>query len=366
MTLKQSPDNLIYIPENEYYTNLKSFGTDEIAALACNTIWSYAGSKLWDKLLTTLAGPVVEKIWFFLTHAYFAYQNYRDTELEKRQNISYYAKQVLNWGWESMIKDILLHDPLYAWLMYAGLTLYPQTPAIIMSFTAFITAVFAVAWIDIAKTYLQFEYFKQQLKDQWFEYEKYLESKIIVESQKSWEQIIRLLQNEFDLGTEKSREYYDWYYQNKLNSFWNRNQQIRRRQRLQWENNTTDLQVIYTKSWEIRPKELSQYRYFATEKEKLHLLFSDENSAEQLQKQSIFSKQVFRKEQTKDIQFTRTYANNPTWLYIAYDQFEHPEWSKHIIELKVHHDKQVLLESLELVLRTVKWSQQFTKSKHLL
>ena len=283
---KKLAEEPIKIPNNPFWDVFKRFSRDELIAMAINVTGTAVAEGLVDSqflqtmtgplsrrtkdivLMTT--GPVVEKAGFFPAHFKEAYDLYKEAPKEERDQLSTYFKGAVKNGTKSLIEDILIHDPLYVGLMFAGLKYLPETPAWALAAGSFAVAVVMVAGLEVGVTELFYKKYKNALKKSGFGKEDYYESRFLIRADKNPESVLERLSYEFGLEGHRDLEYYDRYFKNSLPSYSNRTPKLRLRNRRR---NETEwfktAQITYTRANELK-EGTEQFRYFPQKKEKIY------------------------------------------------------------------------------------------------
>lgn len=350
----------IHIPEHPYRSEITSFGRDELSGLAFNTLWTGIieymlnnfSSISWSvkKSFLSFWWPVVEKIWFFVPHLMKEIIHQRKNN---EKDIKKLLKNTLS-GWsDTLVKDILLHDPLYIAMMYIGQEYIPETPWIILSFVSFISALLIVWIVKVGFDEWKFRYFCHTLQKKWFLYESYYESRIHMHTYEEAEKIFESLMKEFTIEEKTKREYNDIYYApTPMKYLWWRTARVRERTRTSVEETLHTWQLLFTKPREFKTKNIEQYRYFPIKKDKFAFKAS---SIEEVSK--ILSPYKYINS-SKHVHFTRRYGNDPMWLLMTMDTLSLGNEKKYVIELKVHTDLLLLKEAIKKVLIDTRWEQR--------
>ncbi len=357
-------NNPIKLPPSPFWDVFKRFGRDEAIALLVNVAGTAGLSYLLSEDLSeetraaalAVAGPVVEKIGFFPAHFKEAWDNYRSSSKEEREPFSGYFKQALKGGGKSLLQDLLVHDPAYMSLMYAGLQVHPETPAWMLATTSFISAVFAVAGLEVGLNELMYWRRKNALQKIGFEVESYFESRFLLDTGSSPEEIIGNLSSRFSLPPFKKGIYHDRYFKNSFPKYNSRIPVLRLRHRkIEEEREVKSLQVVYTRASELPAKNPEQFRYFPQKKEKIYFLLDQEMpediSGIEDQKVRAAIKKLQKETAYSDVDFYRTMTNDRSSLFISVDAVARENVFK-ILELKVYEDTRLLKEAMHYVMRT--------------
>ena len=357
----------IKLPSSPFWDVFKKFGRDEALAMIVNV----AGTASLDYLLSTsfsgalapesrelaltIAGPIVEKAGFFPGHFKEAWETYKAAPLKERDPLSTYFKQAIKGGTKSLVQDIVVHDPLYMGMMYAGLQIYPQTPAWLLATTSFIAAVFAVAGLEIGTNELLYHRYKRALKKAGFGSESYLESRFLIDAEKDPQEVISSFVKHFDLPLVRRGKYHDRYFENTLPYYNNRTPVLRLRRRVieDEDREVKSAQIVYTRASEIVSKEPEQFRYFPHQKDKIYFLLDqempgniDEITNERAQR---ILKRAQGGEKYTEVHFERTLASDPSSLLVSVDQVQHQN-PFYVLELKTFKDKRLLREAMRFVM----------------
>lgn len=363
-------DQPIKLPSSPFWEVFKTFGRDEAIAMVINvagtagleyllsTSLAHTLSAGTKDLALTFAGPVVEKAGFFPAHFKEAWDAYKAAPADERDQLSTYFTQAVKGGSKSLLQDIIVHDPMYMGLMYAGLQLHPQTPAWIIATTSFVAAVFAVAGLEISANEFMYGRYKRALRKAGFGTESYLESRFLIDAEKKSEEVIENLVDRFNLPKIKRGQYHDRYFANTLPHYNNRSPLLRLRRRVieEEDREVKSAQIVYTRASEFVGKEPDQFRYFPHQKDKLYFLLDQEmpGSIGDIEDERVrrMLKRVQKEENNKctDVRFGRTVASNPTSLLVSADQVQQAS-PFYVLELKTFKDKRLLREAMHYVMR---------------
>lgn len=361
--LAQTP---IAVPGSPFWEAFQSFGRDEAIAMVINILGTAgmefalqrdllgALSEDEQRAALTLAGPIIEKLGFFPAHAKEAYDIYRTTPVGQREPYGHYVKLALKNGSKSLLKDILIHDPLYGGMMYGGLQLNSGTPAWMIATVSFIGAVFVVAGLEVAYDEVKYRNFKRKAKNAGLGIEDYLESRFLVNDSVKPEEILEKVAREFSLSGVQEGNYHDHYFEPLVPDFSKRVARVRLRERkLSGEESVKTAQIVYTRATEMALKNPSQFRYFPVEKRKIYFVFDEKmpDTVEQIENDA--AKKFFQGKvgaALYDIQFKRIIARDQA-LLVAADQVE-AERSFNVVELKTREDTKLLQEAMRYVMLT--------------
>lgn len=276
--------NPIVIPANPFWTVLRTFGRDEfLAGVISIIITALIEAFFWLRgvppgvattLLLAFAGPIFEKIGFFVGHLRDAHKVYSETPIEIRKPKNFYIKKAFQGGTKSLIEDVLVHDPIYAGLMLAGMKFHPGTPAFVLVPIAFGLAVILVALLEVSFNEFRYWRFQKKLFSFGFEKETYLESRLHIDNTIDPEVVLTLVRDKLFPGQEiRTLEYNDHYCgSDELPEFNARTAKIRIRNRADaagtgWINT---FQIVFTRAVEEAGESLSQFRYFPVRKDKFY------------------------------------------------------------------------------------------------
>ncbi len=363
---KKLSDEPIVIPGSPFWDVFKRFGRDEAIAMVVNVLGTAGMSYLLNNVfsgkiskgisdvIASLTGPVVEKVGFFPAHFKEAYSQWKEAPEKERKNLSEYFMNAVKCGSKSLAEDILVHDPMYITMMYAGLQIYPQSPAWLLSFASFVSAVFGVAALEVGVNEARFLKYKHSLKRAGFGSESYLESRFYIDAKMDPDEILKSCQKEFNLGEPRKWIYTDKYYKNKLPQYSNRTPKLRLRRRQSGNDSVQTVQIVYTRANELAGKNPEQFRFFPTKKEKLYFLLDQQmpESIEEIQNDKARRKienAAAAGNKCDEIVFERTVANNPGTILVSADrvQLKRPFY---IVEVKAY-DKKHLIPAMRHIMR---------------
>lgn len=286
----------IIIPANPFWKVLRTFGRDEFIAGVISILvtgalevffwWRGVPPGTATALVLAFAGPIFEKIGLFVGHFRDAWKVYHETPPNIRKPLATYVRAAFRGGAKSLAEDILVHDPIYAGLMFGGMSFHPETPAFLLVPIAFGLAVVAVAVLEVAVHEIRYWLFKRRLYSLGFERESYLESRLYLEPNFDPKVVIQRLRDQFIPGGEiRTINYFDYYCVGcvELPEFNSRNGKLRVRNRFsdqkpdEW---TNTVQVVYTRAVEDSG-ELSQFRCFPLRKDKFYKMLPSTDSMNQ-------------------------------------------------------------------------------------
>lgn len=352
MSMNKKP---IQIPDHPYKTEITSFGRDEMVWLLFNTVWTLilnffvtnVTSISWvtKKLLLAVWWPVVEKIGLFLPH--LCIEIYKQ---KKEHNISYKKichKTFFGW-WETLVKDLLLHDPLYIVFMYILQEITPQTPIILLSFISFIFALLLVGLIKISFDEWRYKIFTRKLLKKWFQKFTYYESRIYIPSLEEAKKVFDKLITHFGIKETSQRHYTDTYYDaNIMRDLWWRTWKVRSRVRTSHDHKTSisSGQIVFTKAKELTLSQIDQYRYFPIKKEK-YIYYHDN-----LEHITTMLKPYKKPDVAREVSFSRFVAEWEKGLLVTLDSLRKNEEEAYLIEIKIDKDLYKLKEVIRFILR---------------
>lgn len=343
----------IVLPGSPYWNVFKRFGRDESIALIISVVFtSIISIFVSSAVLLAIAGPLVEKIGFFPAHFKEAYSRYLATPKKERKSLSYYFRDAVKNGSTSLIEDILVHDPLYAVLMFGGLIFYPASPVWLLSGASFVIAVFLVAALEIWYTELKYSLFKNNAKKAGFKVHHYYESRFMLSSKKDPNEVLEKISKRFKLNERKNLEYHDLYLDSKLSFYSGRKPRLRLRQRSIPEGGWMQtVQMIYTRPREVI-NSLDQYRYFPNKREKIYFELKQKmpSKIEDIKDKEI-KKYLTKIKAGKDsykVEFKRKIVHNDE-LMVSADQLPNKDF--YFIEIKTYQDIGLLLEAMKYVMK---------------
>jgi hypothetical protein len=388
----------IQIPSSPFWEVFKTFGRDELlagiisilATIVIGVVLQHVTiSAPYAVLCLAFAGPIFEKLGFFVGHFNDAYEIYSTTPVGDREDLSFYLKKALKGGGTSLFWDIILHDPVYVVLMIGGMSLHPETPAWLLVPVAFGVAVLLVATIRVGLSEVGYWWFKQRIFRKGFELEEYFEAKFFLSAEEDPEKIITQLKDQFlPAGTSITKLTYDDIYYTPLNiSEYNaRDPRFRIRTRREAPSDIAlsdkeptwirTAQTIYTRAVEHPTENDEQFRFFPTRKDKFYLILPrdlhNNNLFPGLQESdkrwsTLASITKDRgKTEKKQIKFIRRVAKHPRKILISVDSVEHGEHEKvkfHVVEIKAYLDRITLLKEAMRFIMTRFNVLQTTRSK---
>jgi len=371
--LSQEP---IRLPKNPFLEALEVFGTDEAISLVVNVagtagidklikgggLESMVGplSKTAKDLVISTAVPIIEKIGFFPAHFKRARDEYLAAPESEREHFSHYLKQAVRGGTSSLLKDIMVHDPLYFGLMFGGMQLYPETPAWMIAGTSFVMAVFAVAGLEVAVDESRYWNLKRSLRNSGFGNERYYEARFFISYDDDPKKTLNRLVDEFKLSPIRALEYKDRYFETSLPHYSNRTPKIRLRCRTNPDGGREmrTAQIVYTRAAEMNTGKAEQCRYFPSLKEKLYFPLDNEakmpscfDELSDTKARDILSRAVTGDDHY-DVNFTRMVANDPSTILISADHVADDKRPFYVLEVKAYNNTEALLGSMRRIMKT--------------
>ncbi|MEK6846381.1 MAG: hypothetical protein AABY26_06480, partial [Nanoarchaeota archaeon] len=308
-----------------------------------------------QRALLSIAGPVIEKVGFFPAHFKEAWDIYKTTPVSGREPLGNYFSRAVKGGSKSLLEDVLVHDPFYIAFMYGGMTLSPETPAWAMATGSFLTAVFAVAGLEVGYNELSYWNYKRKLKKVGFEEENYLESRFYIDANENPENLLTQLRTEFGLGEACTLQYQDRYFKNQLASFSGRVPKLRLRYRETEKGGTLQTaQITYTRVTPLAHKNPEQFNFFPQRKDKIYLQLNEQKQLSHCgEVESESARQMLEAVQlspeAREINFERTYAHN-TELLVSTDKVATENRPFYLVELKTYTDADLLRQAMRYVM----------------
>jgi len=385
-------NTLIRLPANPFWKVFKTFGADELVALSLNTVATalfaaYLATQSGASFLLfvgvsaamalSLVGPIMEKVGFFPMHFYEVWENYKTTPMEERKKFGFYFSEATKGGMKTLIRDLLIHCPLYVALMYYSLLFFTATPAWILCVFNFGLATVVTTSLEVSLKEILHRIEIHRLLKKGFESERYYEARFCFSDEKLAKRVFQSLAQKyvFDIPCGKDdivcnkevkvRAYHDRYFTEK--NGWNgRTMQLRSRERDEEKGRKMRTwQFIYTFVNEGWKGDADQYRYFVARKEKIYymapdniLLHSPKEIADKKVRRMVLSR--IKNETPVDVKFERLIAERLEGLLISFDRIL--EHNLFIIEIKARPDrKRLLREAMKFAM--LKGGSQTTHGK---
>lgn len=349
----------IKLPSNPFFDVFRTFGRDELISLIINVIATAIISKFaFSNFILSITGPIIEKIGFFIAYFKEAITLYKTTQVEKRDSLSKYIFKAIKQGSNSLMKDILFHDPTYMLLMFFGLQSYPQTPPWMLSALAFFIAVAAVAVGEVSFNEIQYILFTKRLKKIGFGKESYFESRFIIGNKNS-KTILADISKEFNLSVSENINYQDRYFESSLKGYNSRTPKLRLRNRVDDKNfKNKTVQVVYSRASEMAMKKPAQFNFYPTRKDKLWIRLDQEMpwKIEDIKSKELRSllKKLTKNNQFNDVYFNRMICRDPNTILVSVDNVRSPNNAQFtIVEMKAHTDKKsktMLIEAMRYLM----------------
>jgi hypothetical protein len=379
---KRIAEQPIRLPENPLITELKDFGADELLAAGVDVISTgIAGHFIKGStrmMVLPLIGPVLEKGAFLARHLYQANKIFNTTPENVRQTKRFYFIEGVKHGSTNLMKDILIHDPMYCGGVAAGLYFLPDVPPLLLSFTSYALGVMVVAGLNVINNERKFKKIKNNLSEKGFYGETYWESRFFIRTDKNQETALEALSKEFNLVLRGKSKFHDVYMQDTLPNLNGRSGKLRLRTRdrrahemeeTRWgpdKKAIHTLQLIYSKAINNQKKNNpDQFNYFPVQKTKLcYMLDGPTFRIEDLPTTpcEIAKKFSAPKPHYRDIIFERTLCDGPE-LAVCTDtvQANRPYY---LLELKIYKDTKLLEQAMRFVmLECPVVARQTTQSK---
>ncbi|GHV26291.1 hypothetical protein FACS1894176_06730 [Bacteroidia bacterium] len=171
-------DNLIYVPMNPIVKEAQDLGGAEAVAFGYNVVGTaFINLFTQNTLALSLAGPLIEKLGFFLWELIKAIKHHKKTG----KSIGKEFKANISNGIKNLLVDITIHDTIYAVLMAYGISHQLFEPRILAIFS-FILALPPAIFVKYSGNELLYYLRKQITKWYGFKREKYYEARFIVDS----------------------------------------------------------------------------------------------------------------------------------------------------------------------------------------
>jgi len=349
----------IRAPVNPFWEVFKTFGRDEltggglalVATISLEGVfYLYSGSNYspTQLLWLALAGPILEKIGFFFWHFVEANNVYKTTPENERSSYDYYLIKAVQGGGKTLLWDIILHDPLYIFLMMMGMSIHPATPVWILVPIAFAMSVIGVTVVEVAFNEFRYWCFKRTKHNEGFTLEQYLDARFYLAPEVNPDEALRNLASKF-LPKNKTvmREYTDNYYPVNLPEYNGREGKLRLRKRDRDDGTSViTMQYIYTRTVENKTP-VGQFRYYPRKKDK-HYKILEEKTAKTLAKQEAKHAGGANRKPTQ-LKFSRHVIYDPEKLFISIDSVDN---TYHVIEVKAYPSReQALIKVMRYIMR---------------
>jgi len=310
------------------------------------------------KVIISVTGPGVEKLGFFPQHFYNAWRTYRNTPQEQRKKFSYYFGQGCKNGLSSLVKDLIIHDPLYIGGMMVGQTYFQDIPPYAIAAASFVGAVAIVAGVSVGVEELKYHNLKRKLTDSGFLVEpSYFEGRFLIEKKYDPISVMHEIADKFGLKNMRTFHYHDKYFAHTMKGYNNRAPKLRLRERETEGGFMRTAQVIQTRTRMIKPRRESSYNYYPCTKEKIYFHLEQGIMPWTLEYiESEKARDALLKLEDKnipplEIEFERTLANDPDIGFISADNVSQSEGRPfHVMEIK-SRSRSILKEAMETLMR---------------
>lgn len=351
--LAQEP---IALPGSPFWEIFQDFGRDELIALVINTLGVGALSTVTsDQLLLSVAGPVLEKIGFFVHSSQEALQVYSTTAPDQRKPKTAYFTDALKNGLPNLFKDLIAHDPFYTALMLLSIQRFPETPVWMLSFIAFLLSIGAVTGVEVAAKEALYHSRIRQIERQGFTLEQHLESRFVIRNANAQEILVDL-QHQFGLGEIHYSTYQDIYYPTNLQAYNSRTPIVRHRKRTEGDTKSEELQIVYTRAGKMASKNPDQYNYFPTSKDKCKLPWGEK--AEQ------YLRTITTDSAGHHVTFTRSYAHIPGVVLVSTDEVSDALNPYTVVEVKAFRNNPDAVNTLLTIMRTIMSRYEVVQTTH--
>jgi hypothetical protein len=357
----------ILLPDHPYLASLKDFGADELIAAGIDIVATGIAGTLIEGparfAVLPFVGPVLEKGAFFIRHAINAQRVYETTPENLRQKRMFYFKQGIKHGSANLMKDLMVHDPIYSIGVASGLCALPNVPPFILSSLSYIIGVAAVAGIDVIRNEKGYKRFKRGLERKGFTTEKYWESRFMIRGDKNPLEVMEQLAEEFQLTARGGSLFEDTYVENRLPSFNGRTGKLRLRSRARREyekginkwgedkDYIHTLQVAYSRARNNCKNHLEQFNYFPVEKTKICFFLPQKNERiEDLEGEArkVAESYAAPERHYRKVSFERILFNSPE-LAICTDVV-HAKRPYYLVELKTHDNLNLLQKAMRHIM----------------
>lgn len=348
----------IVLPGNPFWEVFQDFGRDELIALAINAAGVGALSTVSaDPLLLSVAGPALEKIGFFVNSSKEAVELYRTTPSEERKAKREYILSALKNGLPNFIRDLVAHDPLYTGFMLLELQRFPETPAWMLSIVAFLLSVAIVSVGEVARGEIAYQRRVAKLEKEGFVFEPQLEARFVVDMADS-RVVLQELADQFNLGNIHTSQYEDTYFETTLPSYNSRRPALRIRKRTEdgEETGQEKIQVVYTRTSELKKQKPEQYNYFPVAKDKFQQPLTEKNRG--------LLDAISAKSTTHAVRFTREYAHVPGHMLISTDTVKNADRTYTVIEVKSFRKEKDAVQTMIQAMRHIMSHYSVVQTTH--
>lgn len=352
--VEETRENLIYVPMNPIIKETKDLGGAEAVAFVYNVLGTAAVNSITQNTLAlSIAGPVIEKIWFFMWELIKAVWEHNKTG----KPISKWFKENITNGIKNLLVDIGVHDTIYTGLMAYGINnnLFDARVLAIFSFMiALPPAIFVKYSGNELLHYIQ----KNYTKLHGFKREKYYEARFIMDHHPDPKKIFEQTTKEFWLENYNISSYRDTYFNHNIPTFSERTGTLKTREIMDHATGNTiqNLEIAHTLPTKNSLEKNDIYNFFYSSKEK----WKKDISWKDLE--LLFKKYPYKKiiwEQSKEINFDREICFDNE-IRLTLDDIKETTNNnlKCVIEVKAYKDTKQLMEVMKFIMR--KWRIQLT------
>ena len=361
-------DAPIKLPRNPFIDELLGFGADEMMGAGVAVVGVLATELLLDTIgvdsetakagIMTVAAPVIEKVGFYFRHIWDARKIYKTTVPEDRKKLLHYVGRAIKGGNQTLFWDLVGHDPAYMGLLFTALYLNPGADAVTTGALTAGSFLAGLAWatgLQVGAKELMHHNNIRKLKKSGFETENYHEARFLLDGSNDPQEVIRAMQNKFNLREPQSGDYLDRYFDHKLVGYSGRKPKLRLRKRKHPERGWVQTaQIVYTKPRELKTNGLEQFRYFLSRKEKVYAHLEGDMPEELKDVSDAKVRKALMAAQDgdkyRDIHFTRTVTHGDE-LLISTD-FVHgiPKRDFYVVEVKTFKDKRLLQTAMRYLM----------------
>lgn len=346
--LQAETEDLIYIPENPLIKEAQDLWAAESVAFGYNVLGTaFINHFTSSTLALSIAGPIVEKLGFFMWEFIKAYSEHKKTW----KPISEGFKNNISNGIKNLLIDIGVHDTIYAWLMAYGITNDMAEPWL-LAIASFVLALGPAVLVKYSGNELLHRIQKNCTKLYGFKREKYYEARFLMDNPASSKQLFEQAQKKFNLENHGVSTYNDTYYNHNIPAFSDRVGTVKDREII---DHITGEKLHNIEIVHVLPKKKtldrnSLYNYFYTRKEKGRKDISDQEMSDIVQR---FPYKHLIKDSTKQISFDREVAYGPE-VRVTLDTITNATKEnllENVIEIKVYQDRKALIEVMKFMMK---------------
>jgi len=360
----------IELPKSPFFEVLESFGRDEVIDIAINAASTGVLEGLLDHqafgpmeqktqdILLSGVGPIIGKVGFFPAHIYDAVKHYHALPEDQRKPFSTYLKQAFKEGGKNLIENITIQDPCYAGLMYAGLTLFPETPPLILSIAASVISVIGLSAGEVAVKETLYNIRQGKLRHAGFRKDSYHEARFkLGKEEHQPQEVIEKISREFRLDEHFVGSYRDKYFPTNLHKYNGREPQLRFR-KIDVPDGSSDrlVSITYARARKLSEEKGEQFCYYLKKKDNFFYKFKQKImpwTPQEIQNERV--REVVQKailgDESAEINYRRTSARRPELLCTTDRVVEHSHKPFYVIELKSRNNVPLLKESMYFVMR---------------